>query len=93
MSSNTPDPDEYRVPTVEELDAIRDAYGISRSEFSRRAGREVSAWSEIVRDDIDPQASTLQTFLEVLQETDPNGDRRRRGRDPEPACQPDGGVP
>ena len=80
MPSNQPDPDAFAVPSVGELDAMREAYDMTPSEFSQEAGREPGAWSEIVREDIDPRASTIVAFLEVLQDTDPHGPRTERGR-------------
>lgn len=79
--SDIPGPERF---TVEYIDEQREHYGFSRSEFSRRAGREVGAWSEIVTQGIDPQASTLRAFIRVLDEADPNGDRPRRGCKPTP---------
>ena len=81
MPSNPP-ADQYRIPTVEDLDRLREDLGLSRSELSTRAGRESQAWSEIVREDIDPQASTLRAFLDALRAADPDGERCQRGRPP-----------
>jgi hypothetical protein len=73
-------PDQYRIPSVAELDDLREAYDFSRAEFSRQAGREVGAWSEIVTQNIDPRRSTLQRFLDVLRDADTNGERPQQGR-------------
>ena len=82
--------DDYLVPSVEDLDRERERLNLSRSEFSRMAGREVGAWSEIVTNDIDPQLSTIETFLTALREADPNGDRPQPGR--KPRLRSDGGT-
>ena len=92
MPSNPSGPEELHVPTVGELDALREEYDLSKKEFARRAGFDEYRWLDITRHDLDPQASTLRAFVRVLQKADPNGDRPRRGRNPEPACQPDGGI-
>ena len=81
MPSEAPDPDAFAIPSVDELDAMREAYGLSRAEFSRQAGRDdAGAWSEIVREGIDPRTSTIRAFLDVLHEAVPNDRHAARGR-------------
>lgn len=69
-----PDPGEFRIPTVAELDAMRVRHGLSQAEFSRRAGLEQTRFNTILNKDIDPQTRTLRAFLDVLKETEPDPD-------------------
>jgi len=86
-----PDPDAFRMPTVAELDAMRVAKGLSQRELSRRAGCEQSRFCTILNKDIDPHASTLRTFLAVLQDAEPRADDEieRTGPKPEPSSNAD----
>lgn len=74
-------------PSVEELDEERERLGLSRSELSRRMGREVDAWSEIVTAGIDPRLSTIQKAYQALDNAEPEAEKRGR----KPCIEPDGG--
>lgn len=65
-------------PSVEALDEERERLGLSRSELSRRMGREVDAWSEIVTTGIDPRLSTIQKAYRALDNAEPEAEKRGR---------------
>lgn len=83
-----PSPDDYRVPTIDELDAMRVAHGLSQKELSRRAGMEAGRFNHILHHDVDPQASTMRAFLRALREA-VRADQRdlstKRGPKPKPS--------
>ena len=83
-----PDPSDYQVPTIHELDAMRVDRGLSQKELSRRAGCEDGRFNHILHHDVDPQASTLRSFLRVLKEASPAEQRdlsNKRGPKPKPS--------
>jgi len=82
-----PDPDAFRVPTITELDAMRTALNLSQAELSRQADLEQGRFSHILHNDVDPHASTLRAFLDVLQDAEPktDDDIERTGPKPEPS--------
>jgi transcriptional regulator with XRE-family HTH domain len=82
-----PDPDAFRLPTITELDAMRTALNLGQRELSRRADLEPSRFNHILHNDVDPHASTLRAFLDVLQDADPQTDDEieRTGPKPEPS--------
>jgi transcriptional regulator with XRE-family HTH domain len=80
-----PDPDQYRIPTIDELDAMRVGRGLSQKELSRRAGCEDGRFNHILHHDVDPQVSTLRSFLRALKESAPAEQRdlsNKRGPKP-----------
>ena len=91
MPSDSPDPDAFAVPSVAELERMRREYEFTMREFSRRAGFEDDRWRDILRKDIDPQLSTVEAFLDVLKDADPNGPRTSRGRPRNVEIRSDGG--
>lgn len=76
------DPDDFVIPTVEEIEAMRHEYAMTKAELSRRAGLGEGRWAYISTGDIDPQLSTIRAFLDALQEADPDGFRVSPGRPP-----------
>jgi transcriptional regulator with XRE-family HTH domain len=82
-----PDADAFRVPTITELDAMRTALNLSQAELSRQADLEQGRFSHILHNDVDPHASTLRAFLDVLQDAEPktDDDIERTGPKPEPS--------
>lgn len=82
-----PDPDAFRIPTIDDLDAMRVAHGLSQKELSRRAGCEPDRFNHILHHDIDPQTATMRAFLDVLQAAEPQApdDVERRGPKPRPS--------
>lgn len=78
----TIDPADFAVPTIEELEAMRRAYGMSKAELTRRAGMEAGRWSYITTHMPDPQVSTIRAYLRALQEADADGFRVSPGRPP-----------
>lgn len=84
-----PDPDEFQIPTIEELDAMRVACNLPQAELSRRAGFEDSRFNDILHQDLDPQTKTMRSLLDVLQEagTDEPEDRSDV-RGPKPKASP-----
>lgn len=91
------DPGAFRIPTIDELDAMRVDHGLSQKELSRRAGVEESRFNHILHNDIDPQTATVRAFLSVLQTTGAQTDEdlgSKRGPKPKPstlAGEPDRG--
>lgn len=83
-----PDPEAFRIPTIGELDAIRQDRNLSMRQLSLRAGFEYHRFEQVKNNGGDPPASTLRAFVDALREADPDGSR------PQPGCQPirsDGG--
>ena len=72
--SDIPSPEAFAIPTIEDLDAMRVAHGLSQKELSRRAGCEPGRFHHILRNDVDPQTETMRAFLAVLQNTAPQTD-------------------
>lgn len=79
-----PDPDAFRIPTIDELDAMRTAAGLSQKDLSLRAGHNKGLFNTILRRDMDPQTSTLRSFLEVLREAVPQTDDEIECQGPKP---------
>lgn len=71
---NAPDPESFRIPTIDELDAMRTDLNLSQKELSRRAGVEDSRFNTILRRDIDPRTGTMRSFLNVLQNAELRSD-------------------
>lgn len=83
-----PSPGDYRVPTIDELDAMRVDRGLSQKELSRRAGMEPGRFNHILHHDVDPHASTVRSFLRVLREAVQSEQRdlsNKRGPKPKPS--------
>lgn len=82
-----PRPEDFDIPTIDELDAIRTAYNLSQKELSRRAKMEPKRFGHILRNDVDPQTETMRDFLGVLKEAEPRGpeDVTRTGPKPAPS--------
>lgn len=82
-----PRPEDFDIPTIDELDAIRTAYNLSQKELSRRAGMEPGRFHHILQNDVDPQTGTMRAFLDVLKEAEPRGpeDVARTGPKPAPS--------
>jgi transcriptional regulator with XRE-family HTH domain len=79
------DANEYRIPTIAELDALRVEAGLSMRDLSRAAGFQDSRFSHILNNDCNPQTRTIRAFLRALQLFDPEEeDEIKRGPDPEP---------
>lgn len=89
MTRRVPDPERF---TVRYVESLRQEYDISKQEFARRAGFDEDRWHDITRRNIDPRASTLREFVEVLEAADPNGDRPRRGNPASCEARTDGGA-
>lgn len=89
-----PDPEAFRIPTIDELDAMRVEHGLSQRELSRWAGVEESRFHHILQHDVDPQTETMRSFLDVLQATEPQTEAdlaAKRGPKPKPSPLTDGG--
>lgn len=94
-----PDPEEYSIPTIDELDAMRVEQNLSQAELSRRAGLESGRFNTILHREMDPHVSTMRAFVEVLQEASAENDsdqsldkedieeatRSKRGPKPKPS--------
>lgn len=89
MTGTLPDPDNLDVPDVETLEALRQHYGLSMNEFSRRAGYQRQRWNKILARGSDPGISVVNNFVEVLRDADPDGPRTQPGR--RASCLADGG--
>jgi transcriptional regulator with XRE-family HTH domain len=81
----TPDPDDYRIPTIEELDAMRVAANLSMKDLSECAGFTGDRFSHILHNDINPQTRTIRAFLTTLQEFDGHSTSGDQGPAPEPS--------
>ena len=77
MTDDGRGPDAFAIPTVEELDAMRTALGLSQRDLSRAAGLEQSRFNDILHNDLDPHVSTMRAFLDVLQDREPEQTDRR----------------
>ena len=86
------DPADYTLPqNIDELEQHRKNLGLSMKEFSERAGYCRSRWRNIITRDNDPQFSTIQAFVQVLRDADPNGPRNEHGRTAACQIRSDGG--
>lgn len=86
---DAPEPGDFRIPTVDELDAMRVAANLTQKELSRRAGCEPDRFNTILHRDMDPQTETMRGFLRVLQEADADAidaaNDSKRGPKPSPS--------
>ncbi|WP_284007797.1 hypothetical protein [Haloarcula pelagica] len=82
-----PDPDQFRIPTIAELDAMRADAGLSMRDLSRCAGYKDNRFSHILNTDTNPHCRTVRAFLTVLREFDGETDSGDQGPDPEPSAQ------
>jgi transcriptional regulator with XRE-family HTH domain len=80
-----PDPDDYRIPTIDELDAMRVAAGLSMKDLSDCAGFKSNRFSHILNNDTNPQTRTIRAFLTALQAFDGHSPSGEQGPDPEPS--------
>ena len=80
-----PDPDDYRIPTIDELDAMRVAAGLSMKDLSDCAGFKSNRVSHILNNDVNPQTRTIRAFLTTLQAFDGHSPSGEQGPDPEPS--------
>lgn len=80
----SPNPRLFRIPTIDELDAMRVDRGLSQKQLSREAGMEPDRFNTILHRDMDPQTETMRSFLRVLQETTPRDDDEIDRRGPKP---------
>jgi transcriptional regulator with XRE-family HTH domain len=78
-----PDPDDYRIPTIDELDAMRVAAGLSMKDLSDCAGFKSNRFSHILNNDTNPQTRTIRAFLTALREFDGHSPSGEQGPDPE----------
>ena len=78
----TPDPDAYRIPTIEELDAMRVAENLSMKDLSECAGFKANRFSYILNNDVNPQTRTIRAFLTALQEFDGHTTSGDQGPEP-----------
>lgn len=74
-----PSPEDYRIPTIGELNEIRQERNLSMRQLSLRAGFEYHRFEQVKNNGGDPPASTLRAFLDALRETDPDGPRPQPG--------------
>lgn len=80
-----PDPDDYRIPTIAELDAMRADANLSMRDLSRCAGFKDNRFSHILNNDVNAQTRTIRAFLTALQEFDGHTDTGEQGPDPTPS--------
>jgi len=80
-----PDPDEFRIPTIEQLDAMRVAANLSMKDLSECAGFKSNRFSHILNNDVNPQTRTIRAFLTALQEFDGHSISAATGPDPTPS--------
>lgn len=87
MSAEEISPEDFRIPTVGELDQMRVALGLSQRELSRRAGCGEGRFHAILHRGMDPQTDTMRSFLDVLQTAEPTEpeDIDRTGPKPRPS--------
>lgn len=88
MTDDTaPEPDDFRIPTIAELDAMRVDVRLSQRELSRRAGLEEGRFNSILHKDMDPQIGTMRALLDVLREAEPRTaeEIERTGPKPSPS--------
>ncbi|WP_135306313.1 helix-turn-helix domain-containing protein [Haloarcula amylovorans] len=88
MTDDVPDPGAFCIPTIEELDAMRTAIGLTQRDLSRRAGCEEGRFNTILNRDMDPQTETMRAFLHVLQEAEPRDRDEINRRGPKPKASP-----
>jgi len=79
------DPDDYCIPTIDELDAMRVAAGLSMKDLSDCAGFKSNRFSHILNNDVNPQTRTIRAFLTALQAFDGHSPSGEQGPDPEPS--------
>jgi DNA adenine methylase len=84
-SAQAPDPDDYHISTIEELDAMRVAAGFSMKDLSDCAGFKSNRFSHILNNDVNPQTRTIRAFLTALQVFDGHSPSGDQGPDPEPS--------
>lgn len=83
--TDAPAPDAFRIPTIEEIDAMRAEANLSMRDLSRCAGFKDSRFSHILNNDVNPHTRTIRAFLTALQQFDghtPTGDQ---GPEPSPS--------
>lgn len=85
-----PDPDDFAIPTIEELDQMRVAQDLNQRDLSRRAGVEPSRFNHILHNDVDPHVSTLRAFLHALRDAD-EADVQEVEHGPDPTPSPNAG--
>lgn len=81
-SEQGPDPDDFRIPTIAELDAMRVVANLSMKDLSECAGFKTSRFSYILNNETNPQTRTIRAFLTALQEFDGHSTSGNQGPDP-----------
>lgn len=81
-SEQGPDPDDFRIPTIAELDAMRVTANLSMKDLSECAGFKTSRFSHILNNEVNPQTRTIRAFLTALQEFDGHSTSGDQGPDP-----------
>lgn len=84
-AGDPPTPENFQIPTIDELDQMRTELGLSQRDLSRRAGMDENLFNTILHRDMDPQTSTMRALLQVLREAEPRtaDEIERRGPKPE----------
>lgn len=84
-----PTPEQFRIPTVAEIDQMRVDRNLTQRELSRRAGFEKGRFNTILHKDMDPHTETMRSLLEVIQEADADREEQelasQRGPKPTPS--------
>jgi transcriptional regulator with XRE-family HTH domain len=84
-AGESPLPEEFRIPTIEELDAMRVDANLSMKDLSECAGFKSNRFSHILNNDVNPQTRTIRAFLVALQEFDGHAPSSSRGPAAEPS--------
>jgi len=66
-------PDNWTIPDIEALEAVRRRKSLSCRELSRLAGLSEGHWARIVNESYDPHLSTVRSVADALRDADPNG--------------------
>lgn len=86
-SDDAPNPHDFRIPTIAELDQMRADAGLSMKDLSECAGFQDDRFSHILNNDTNPHTDTIRAFLTALQEFDGHTDTGDQGPDPTPSEQ------
>jgi len=86
-----PRPDDYQIPTIEELDRMRVAADLNQRDLSRRAGMEPKRFNHILHNDTDPHVSTLRAFLRALRDATDEEIIEEPEHGPDPSPSPNAG--
>jgi len=70
---SAPTPDNWTIPEVADLEAVRRRKSLSCRELSRLAGLSEGHWARIVNEGYDPHLSTIRAVADALRDADPNG--------------------